>query len=88
MTNLSYTVLLVPDPDHGGFTVTVPESPKIVTEGNTEEDALAMAREAISLYVGYAAEKGLPIPVERMAPRLGTVEVEAGPLAAVARGSR
>lgn len=76
MTTLSYTVLLVPDPDHGGFTVTVPEIPEIVTEGDNHEHALTMAREAIGLYLGYAVEKGLPVPVERAAPRLSTVEVE------------
>ena len=76
MTRFSYTVLLVPDPDIGGFTATVPEIPEIVTEGDDEAHALAMAREAIALYLGYAAEKGLPLPVERAAPRLGTVEVD------------
>jgi antitoxin HicB len=76
MATLSYTVLLVPDPDRGGFTVTVPEIPEIVTEGDDQEHALAMAREAIALSLRYAAEKGLPVPVEREAPRLGLVEVE------------
>jgi antitoxin HicB len=84
MTRFSYTVLLVPDPDVGGFTVTVPEIPEIVTEGNDEDHALAMAREAIALYLRYAAEKGMPLPVERAAPRLGTVEVDADAPAAVA----
>ena len=78
MKDLAYAVLLVPDPDRGGFTVTVPEIPEIVTEGDDEEHALAMARDAISLYLRYAAEKGLALPVERAAPRLATVQVDAG----------
>lgn len=88
MATIAYTVLLVPDADRGGFTVTVPEIPEIVTEGDTEEDALAMAHEAISMYVGYAAEHGIPIPIERAAPRLRMIEVEAGLPAVVARGAR
>lgn len=83
-----YTVLLVPDSDLGGFTATVPEIPEIVTGGDDEGHALAMAREAIGLYLGYAADKGLPLPVERVAPRLGTVEVEIGTPAAIAGGER
>ena len=82
MTRYSCTALLVPDPDVGGFTVTVPEIPEIVTEGNDEDHALAMAREAIALYLRYAAEKGMPPPVERAAPRLVTVEVEVDAAAA------
>ncbi len=76
MTRYTYAVLLTPDPDAGGFTVTVPEIPAIVTEGDDEPHALAMAREAITLYLGYVAERGEPLPVERAAPRLATVEVE------------
>ncbi len=78
MNHLSYTVLLVPDVDRGGFTVTVPEIPEIVTEGDDEAQALAMAREAISLSLRYTAEKGLGLPIERAAPRLATVQVDAG----------
>lgn len=72
----TFTVLLDPASDRGGFTVTVPAIPAIVTEGD-EAHALAMAREAISLYLRHAAEKGRPRPVERAAPRLGTVAVGA-----------
>jgi len=86
MEHYRYTVLLVPDPDLGGFTATVPEIPEIVTEGDDEGHALAMAREAIGLYLGYAAEKGLPVPVERIAPRLASVEVEIRAPVAVAGG--
>lgn len=84
MEHARYTVLLVPDPDLVGFTATVPEIPEIVTEGNDEGHALAMARAAVGLYLRYAAERGLPMPVERVAPRLASVEVEIGSPAAVA----
>ena len=46
-----YTVVLVPDPEDGGYTVTVPMLPGCVTEGDTVEEALDMARNAIRLYL-------------------------------------
>lgn len=75
MAMLSYTVLLVPDPDPnwGGFTVTVPKIPEIVTEGDDGADALAMVREAIALGLSYAIDEGFPVPVERETPRLRLV---------------
>jgi antitoxin HicB len=55
---LSYTVILEPQPD-GGFTVLVPALPEVVTEGDTEEEALAMARDAIRLSLDYRRAQGL-----------------------------
>ena len=75
VTHQSYAVLLVPDPEVGGFTVTVPAIPDIVTEGDSEEHALAMAKEAIALYLGYAMDHGLPLPTEGASPSLRSVEV-------------
>jgi antitoxin HicB len=46
---LTFSVVLDPDPDEGGFTVLVQSLPSIVTQGQTVEDALANAREAIEL---------------------------------------
>lgn len=47
----TYTVVLTPDYDSGGFTVTVPALPGCVTDGETIDDALARASEAITLYL-------------------------------------
>ena len=57
---LSYTVVLEPQPE-GGFTGHVPALPEIVTEGDTEDEALAMARDAIRLVLGHRGEYGLAI---------------------------
>ena len=81
MAHLAYTVLLQPDPDEGGFTVTVPELPGVVTQGETFEEAMAMARDAIVLHVEGLAEDGLDIPTERAAPMLARVQVETRELA-------
>jgi antitoxin HicB len=44
----TYTVILEPA-EEGGFVVHVPALPEVVTEGETEAEALAMAKEAIEL---------------------------------------
>lgn len=48
---IRYTVLLTPDLESGGYTVTVPALPGCVTDGGTVEEALARAQEAIALYL-------------------------------------
>lgn len=60
---LDFTVVLEPQPG-GGFTVSVPALPEVVTEGETEAQALAMAEEAIRAVVAYRRDHGLPIPVD------------------------
>jgi predicted RNase H-like HicB family nuclease len=60
---MTYTVLLVPA-DEGGYTVSVPALPGCITEGDSMEEALAMAREAIESYLYVLAEDGDPIPAE------------------------
>jgi antitoxin HicB len=56
-----YEVVLVPEPE-GGYTVLVPELPSVATQGESIEDALAMAKEAIELYVETMDDDGIPIP--------------------------
>ena len=59
----SYSVVLEPQ-EGGGFTVTVPALPEVVTEGETEAEALAMAEDAIRLVLDYRKERGLPLTPE------------------------
>lgn len=60
-----YEVVLSPE-DEGGFSVFVPELPSVATQGETREEALAMAKEAIEAYLEAMQDDGLPIPrVER-----------------------
>lgn len=60
----SFTVLFEPAQE-GGYTVTVPALPGVVTEGDTLEEARAMAQDAIRCYLGSLHKDGLPIPVDR-----------------------
>ena len=63
----TFSIVLEPQPE-GGFTVLVPAFPEIITEGDTEEDALAMAQDAIVSFLKtalYAAKtfQETPIPL-------------------------
>jgi antitoxin HicB len=51
--------------ENGGYTVTVPVLPGLVTEGKDLEDARDMARDAIRCYVEGLKKAKQPIPVER-----------------------
>jgi antitoxin HicB len=59
----TYTIILEPQ-EEGGFTVLVPALPEVVTEGDTAEEAMAMAKEAIELALEYRQEQGFDIPVD------------------------
>jgi antitoxin HicB len=47
---LNYTVLMTPD-ETGGYVVTCPALPGLVTEGDTLEEAREMAADAIRGYI-------------------------------------
>lgn len=42
-----YTVVIEPDPKNGGFIATMPSAPGVVGRGETEEEALREAKEAL-----------------------------------------
>ena len=44
-----YTILLEPDPEEGGYTVTVPALPGCITQGETIEQCIERAQEAITV---------------------------------------
>ncbi|MBM3666928.1 MAG: type II toxin-antitoxin system HicB family antitoxin [Actinobacteria bacterium] len=71
MTRREFEIVLVPEPE-GGYSVFVPELPSVATQGETVEEAEAMAKEAIELYLEAMDEDGLPIPsVERKRVAVG-----------------
>lgn len=57
-----YTCLFEPEPE-GGFTVTCPALPGLVTYGATMEEARAMAGEAIEGYLESLQKDGQSLPV-------------------------
>lgn len=65
MAEYSYTVLFEPA-EEGGFVVTCPALPGLVTEGDTLEEARAMAKDVILAYLESLRKDHLPIPSDRM----------------------
>ncbi|MEI2609915.1 MAG: type II toxin-antitoxin system HicB family antitoxin [Candidatus Promineifilaceae bacterium] len=63
MKTLNYRILLREEPE-GGYTVTVPSLPGCVTYGNDLNEAIAMAQEAIELYLESLMAHDEPIPTE------------------------
>jgi antitoxin HicB len=56
--------------ENGGYTVTVPSLPGLVTEGKNLEDARRMAMDAIRCYIEGLKKAKEPIPVERETAQL------------------
>ena len=46
-----YTAVFKPDPDNGGFTVTIPALPGCISEGDTFEEATKNIKDAAVLYL-------------------------------------
>ncbi len=57
----TFAVMLEPE-DEGGFTVRVPAFPEIVTYGQDEQEALAMAEDAIRLVIADCKARSEPLP--------------------------
>ena len=59
--NYKIPLILTPQPE-GGFTVTSPLLPELVTEGDTIDDALCNAKDALSAVVELYNELNRPLP--------------------------
>jgi predicted RNase H-like HicB family nuclease len=63
MRQLTYRILLNREPE-GGYTVTVPTLPGCITYGESVDEAISMAKEAIELYLESLVAHNEPIPDE------------------------
>ncbi len=63
MKVLNYKILLRNEPE-GGYTVMVPSLPGCVTFGDTIEESIKCAKDAIQLYIESLIEHGEEIPTE------------------------
>ena len=72
-----YTIILEPDSEEGGYTVTVPALPGCITQGDTIEQCIERAREAITGYIESLRAEGEPVPEETERPQMITIEVAA-----------
>lgn len=77
MNEYHYTILLHPDPEEGGYTVTVPALPGCITQGETLEEAITMARDAIRLHIEGLLADGESVPQETEHPQAVVITVAA-----------
>jgi predicted RNase H-like HicB family nuclease len=74
MRILNFTVVMTPD-IAGGYVVTCPALPGLVTEGDTLEQARLMATDAIQGYLESLRKHGEPIPTDESITEQVAVEV-------------
>ncbi len=75
MKTLNYRIRLVKE-EEGGYTVIVPALPGCITFGDTVEEAIAMAKEAIEGYIETLIDLGKDVPTDNDVIEY-TVSVEA-----------
>lgn len=59
----TYTAVFQPEED-GGYVVTFPALPGCISQGETLEEARAMAGDALELYLEVLKSEGRSIPIE------------------------
>lgn len=64
-----FEVVLQPE-EEGGFSVSVPALPGCHTQGDTREEALEMAKDAIEGYLVVLADEGQPLPQPALIERI------------------
>lgn len=72
----TYSIVVDPGPN-GGYSVFVPALPGCITQGETTEECIAHAQEAIALYLEDLVASGEPLPEEKEHPHLLQVTVVA-----------
>lgn len=84
MGRYTYEIVLIPDEEDGGFVVDAPDLGGCITQGDTYEEAIEMAADALTTSVAALLKFGDPIPSPtygHKAPRGGkviTLSFEAG----------
>ena len=74
MAQYQYTAVFEPA-EEGGFIVTVPALPGLVTEGDTLEEAREMVKDAIRGYLESLLKHGEEIPIEPKPASLELIDV-------------
>lgn len=70
-----YTIILEPDTEAGGYTMTVPALPGCITQGETVQQCIERAQEAIAGYIESLVIAGEPVPEETEHPQMITIDV-------------
>lgn len=77
MKDHRYAIVVHPEPEEGGYSVTVPALPGCYAQGETIEEAIARAKEAIRIHIQGLIEDGEPVPEETEHPQVIVVDVAA-----------
>ena len=77
MSDYRYTIIFHPEREEGGYSVTVPALPGCLAQGETLEEAIAMAKEAIVLHIAGLIEEGEVVPEEPEPLQALTIHVAA-----------
>lgn len=75
MSKYLYTVIFE-QAEEGGWTAEVPALNHLTTQGETLEEAMAMAHDAIEGYLEVLSMKSLPIPNEAEEQRIIVIQLE------------
>jgi len=65
--NYKIPLILTPQPE-GGYTVTSPLLPELVTEGDSLDDALANVKDALAAVIEAYQDLGRPLPTNAQLP--------------------
>lgn len=71
----TYSIILEPA-EEGGYVVKVPALPEVGTQGDTRDEALANAREAIEVAIETRIAAGEPVPADCL-PEIEQVTIAA-----------
>lgn len=75
MMKRRFSVVLAPQPE-GGYTVTSPDILELVTEGDTREEAIAMAKDCAEALILTFLDRGEEAPDEGGLAEVETIEVD------------
>jgi predicted RNase H-like HicB family nuclease len=73
---MRFVLVLTPDLEDGGYTVTAVGLPGLITDGDTVEEAIANAREAIHLYFTGETHESLAAAGVRLDAEIATIDVD------------
>ena len=65
-------LVFTPQPE-GGFTVTSPALPELITEGDTLDEAFANVQDALKAVIEIYEDEGRPLPLGMELPQAGQV---------------
>jgi len=75
---MKFPVILTEDGEDGGFIVTFPDIPEAITQGETREEALVMAKEALELALEFYFDDKRAVPEpSRLQENQEAVELDA-----------